>query len=195
MFYRLRLQISTPRISPRKDTTRSLSTCLLTVQPLRSSLKPPRASSLTTTRFNTVLYPLGSFSRFTKDYTSSRTFASTTTSSLSREPQPSSPTAELPHHLNPPPSSPNPNQPGPYREPTSETSFKAEPPAYDLTFTCSPCKKRSTHRISKQGYHKGTVLITCPECKNRHLISDHLKVSFTVLEKITAQALSCAVPL
>jgi hypothetical protein len=49
-------------------------------------------------------------------------------------------------------------------------------PAYDLTFTCKPCGTRSTHRISKQGYHHGSVLITCSECKNRHIISDHLKV-------------------
>jgi len=49
-------------------------------------------------------------------------------------------------------------------------------PAYELTFTCKPCSHRSTHNISKQGYHKGTVLITCPDCKNRHLISDHLKI-------------------
>jgi protein import protein ZIM17 len=30
--------------------------------------------------------------------------------------------------------------------------------------------------MSKQGYHHGTILITCPGCKNRHLIADHLKV-------------------
>ncbi|KAI9766379.1 MAG: hypothetical protein M1835_007207 [Candelina submexicana] len=30
--------------------------------------------------------------------------------------------------------------------------------------------------MSKQGYHKGTVLITCPECKNRHVMSDHLRI-------------------
>lgn len=47
---------------------------------------------------------------------------------------------------------------------------------YNLTFTCKPCDHRSTHDISKQGYHDGTVLITCPNCKNRHVISDHLKV-------------------
>lgn len=38
--------------------------------------------------------------------------------------------------------------------------------------------------MTKQGYHHGTVLITCPSCKNRHVISDHLKIfadlSFTV---------------
>lgn len=49
-------------------------------------------------------------------------------------------------------------------------------PSYDLTFTCKPCSHRSTHRISKQGYHHGTVLITCPDCKNRHVITDHLRV-------------------
>ncbi|QDS71674.1 hypothetical protein FKW77_008000 [Venturia effusa] len=53
---------------------------------------------------------------------------------------------------------------------------KAEAPAYEMTFTCKKCETRSTHRISKQGYHNGTVLITCPGCKNRHLISDHLKI-------------------
>ena len=52
-------------------------------------------------------------------------------------------------------------------------------PAYELTFTCKPCKHRSTHTVTKQGYHKGTVLITCPECSNRHLISDNLKVGFS----------------
>ncbi|KAE9973296.1 hypothetical protein EG328_004475 [Venturia inaequalis] len=53
---------------------------------------------------------------------------------------------------------------------------KAEAPAYEMTFTCKKCQTRSTHRISKQGYHNGTVLITCPGCKNKHLISDHLKI-------------------
>src|SRR5438045_8265797 len=46
--------------------------------------------------------------------------------------------------------------------------------AYDITFTCKPCSTRATHRISKQAYHYGSVLITCPECRNRHIISDHL---------------------
>ena len=64
----------------------------------------------------------------------------------------------------------------------SDTQITPEKqPAYELTFTCKPCKHRSTHSITKHGYHKGTVLITCPECSNRHLISDHLKVGFQPL--------------
>lgn len=53
---------------------------------------------------------------------------------------------------------------------------KAEEPAYEMTFTCKKCLERSSHRITKQAYHFGTVLVTCPGCKNRHLISDHMKV-------------------
>ncbi|KLU84340.1 DNL zinc finger domain-containing protein [Magnaporthiopsis poae ATCC 64411] len=49
-------------------------------------------------------------------------------------------------------------------------------PHYQLTFTCVPCGGRSKHTVSKQGYHHGSVLITCPECRNRHVISDHLGV-------------------
>lgn len=30
--------------------------------------------------------------------------------------------------------------------------------------------------MSKQAYTKGTVLIQCPSCTVRHLISDHLKI-------------------
>ena len=59
---------------------------------------------------------------------------------------------------------------------TDGQNDKDQVPAYDLTFTCKKCLSRSTHRVSKQGFYKGTVLITCPGCKNRHLISDHLKV-------------------
>ena len=58
---------------------------------------------------------------------------------------------------------------------------KEEAPAYEMTFTCKKCETRSTHRVSKQGYHNGTVLITCPGCKNKHLISDHLKVWWPLL--------------
>ncbi|KAI4736171.1 zf-DNL-domain-containing protein [Aureobasidium sp. EXF-12298] len=53
---------------------------------------------------------------------------------------------------------------------------REEVPSYEMTFTCKPCSTRSSHRMSKQGYHHGTILITCPGCKNRHLIADHLKI-------------------
>ncbi|EXJ76313.1 uncharacterized protein A1O5_00821 [Cladophialophora psammophila CBS 110553] len=49
-------------------------------------------------------------------------------------------------------------------------------PSYELSFTCKPCLYRSTHRITKHGYHRGTVLVTCPSCKARHVIADHLKI-------------------
>jgi protein import protein ZIM17 len=60
-------------------------------------------------------------------------------------------------------------------------------PAYQITFTCKPCQTRSSHRMSKHGYHKGTVLISCPSCNNRHVISDHLNIFMdksTTLEDI-----------
>ncbi|UNI14930.1 hypothetical protein JDV02_001508 [Purpureocillium takamizusanense] len=47
---------------------------------------------------------------------------------------------------------------------------------YQLSFTCVPCGHRSHHNVSKQGYHGGSVLITCPSCRNRHVISDHLGI-------------------
>lgn len=55
-------------------------------------------------------------------------------------------------------------------------SEKPKAPAYRLTFTCKVCEHRSSHEVSKQGYHKGSVLITCPGCHNRHVISDHLRI-------------------
>lgn len=59
--------------------------------------------------------------------------------------------------------------------------------AYRITFTCKPCGHRSAHRMSKQGYHRGTVLIQCPSCQSRHVMSDHLGVFFdkkTTLEDL-----------
>ncbi|KAF3906031.1 hypothetical protein ABW21_db0206108 [Orbilia brochopaga] len=66
-------------------------------------------------------------------------------------------------------------------EPTSPASTTAsfklpEKPAFEMTFTCRKCQTRSTHRVSKQAYHKGTVLILCPGCNVQHLIADHLKI-------------------
>ncbi|KAK3300767.1 DNL zinc finger-domain-containing protein [Chaetomium fimeti] len=72
------------------------------------------------------------------------------------------------------------SQPDP-AEPQSQPQQQAAPnirqqPHYELTFTCRPCDTRSRHRVSKQGYHHGSVLIACPSCKNRHVISDHLRI-------------------
>ena len=53
---------------------------------------------------------------------------------------------------------------------------RAREPHYQLTFTCIPCGHRSQHTVSKQGYHHGSSLITCPGCRNRHVISDHLGI-------------------
>jgi protein import protein ZIM17 len=59
--------------------------------------------------------------------------------------------------------------------PTPSHRIETEP-HLRLTFTCIPCDKRSTHMISRQGYYRGSVLITCPNCRNRHIISDHLNI-------------------
>lgn len=71
----------------------------------------------------------------------------------------------------------------------NEERRKAEA-AYRISFTCKPCGERSEHRMSKQGYHHGTVLIQCPSCKNRHVMSDHLGIFFdksTTLEDLLKQ--------
>ncbi|TVY47697.1 Uncharacterized protein LOCC1_G003205 [Lachnellula occidentalis] len=65
-------------------------------------------------------------------------------------------------------------------QPNNQTTVPPPPsqpkPEYQLSFTCTPCGTRSAHRVSKQGYHHGSVLITCPDCRNRHVISDHLNI-------------------
>jgi mitochondrial protein import protein ZIM17 len=73
------------------------------------------------------------------------------------------------------------NRPGSFQIPRPKAasdswSEKPKAPSYQLTFTCKVCEHRSSHNVSKQGYHKGSVLITCPSCHNRHVISDHLRI-------------------
>ncbi|OJZ80948.1 hypothetical protein ASPFODRAFT_147032 [Aspergillus luchuensis CBS 106.47] len=67
---------------------------------------------------------------------------------------------------------------------------REQEPAYQITFTCKPCGERSSHRMSKHGYHRGTVLIKCPSCDARHVIADHLNIFFdkkSTLEDILAR--------
>lgn len=74
---------------------------------------------------------------------------------------------------------PKPSRPAPPASSSASEEIKQrklQEPHYELTFTCVPCSERSTHTVSKQGYHKGSVLITCPSCRNRHIISDNLNI-------------------
>ncbi|KAL6832864.1 DNL zinc finger domain-containing protein [Trichoderma camerunense] len=79
---------------------------------------------------------------------------------------------------------PRPPRKLPQKEPATTDSPASEsdrpelkgPAFYQLSFTCVPCGHRSHHNVSKQGYHHGSTLITCPSCRNRHVISDHLNI-------------------
>jgi protein import protein ZIM17 len=99
---------------------------------------------------------------------SSLRFSSTSTS-------PSKPQPEAQSQTDVPILSTHEHKHKPHAPPSRST--RPPQPEYEMTFTCKPCGTRSSHRVSKQGYHFGSVLITCPECRNRHVISDHLKVS------------------
>lgn len=55
-------------------------------------------------------------------------------------------------------------------------TLKVDQPQLMIAFTCNKCETRSSHTFSKQAYTKGSVLIQCPGCKNRHLIADNLKI-------------------
>ena len=95
-----------------------------------------------------------------------------------REPLPTVVTRGLPHQLTARSFS---TSPAARQEPTYTASPETQPPrqdipSYEIRFTCKKCMTSQTHRMSKQAYHHGTVLVTCPGCKNRHLVADHLKV-------------------
>ncbi|KAL6902652.1 DNL zinc finger domain-containing protein [Trichoderma evansii] len=84
----------------------------------------------------------------------------------------------LAHTIPRPPQKKPQNEPATKDAPSSESDrpeFKG-PAFYQLSFTCVPCGHRSHHNVSKQGYHRGSTLITCPSCRNRHVISDHLNI-------------------
>lgn len=65
---------------------------------------------------------------------------------------------------------------GPNESPRPDMPARNPQAYYQLSMTCVPCGHRSHHNISRQGYHRGSVLVACPGCKNRHVVSDHLGV-------------------
>lgn len=107
-------------------------------------------------------------------------------------PRPQRLLAQTQHRFNS--SAPRPLTETPQNESEQNAEWKAQnaerrktEEAYRIKFTCKPCGHRSSHRMSKQGYHRGTVLIQCPSCQSRHIMSDHLGVFFdkkTTLEDL-----------
>lgn len=75
-------------------------------------------------------------------------------------------------------------------------SFQVDNPQLMIAFTCKKCDTRSSHTFSRQSYYKGSVLIQCPGCKNRHLIADNLKIfkddNFNLEDVLKAQGQSVA---
>lgn len=146
---------------------------------LRSSLLPPfsfyfaRATRLSVTPSNRIFHPRQA--QFNSTATSSNEAFQNNASTQNAESASASEVSSPFYAVKPKDESSFSSPEG-----SHDTSFRPErkdhSKHYNLTFTCKPCNHRSTHDISKQGYHNGTVLITCPNCKNRHVISDHLKV-------------------
>ncbi|KAK4144890.1 DNL zinc finger-domain-containing protein [Dichotomopilus funicola] len=103
------------------------------------------------------------------------------------EHQPTSTATTPPSSSSTPSTTPTSTAPGSPTPSSPTTPNILQQPHYELTFTCRPCSTRSRHRISKQGYHHGTVLVACPECKNKHVISDHLRIFSDASEARTVE--------
>ncbi|XP_077164271.1 DNL-type zinc finger protein [Paroedura picta] len=53
-------------------------------------------------------------------------------------------------------------------------SAAAASPRLGLAYTCKVCGRRAAQTVSRAAYERGVVIATCPGCRSRHLIADHL---------------------